>query len=137
MWTAWPSRNRIKNENHTHQNQFWLGALALAGGLSAPAQSNNTVPGDTDYARFSQFISDRNIFDPSREPRTRMTSTRTSAPDTHPDRRAPYFTLVGTMSYEKGMFAFFDSNNSDMKKGAGRPTMKSVFYKVKEITPPT
>jgi len=42
-------------------------------------------------------------------------------------------TLVGTMSYDKGLFAFFDSNNQDMKKiiGAGD---EIGIYTVKDIT---
>src|ERR1700677_2568628 len=98
----------------THTQLMLALALALAGGFTAAAQSNG-VPGDADYSRFSQFISDRNIFDPNRYPRTR---TRTYEPR-RPQRHivgAPYVSLVGTMSYEKGLFAFFDSNNSDDKK---------------------
>ena len=41
---------------------------------------------------------------------------RTSIRPTRTQRSAPAFTLVGTMSYEKGMFAFFDGNNSDLRK---------------------
>lgn len=106
--------------------------LALAGGLTAEAQSNrNGTPGDTDYAQFSRFISERNIFDPNRIPRsggTRVVRTRTRMRTAG----APYVTLVGTMSYEKGLFAFFDSNNQDMKKiiGAGD---EIGIYTVKEI----
>jgi len=46
---------------------------------------------------------------------------------------APYVTLVGTMSYEKGLFAFFDSNNPDMKKILTTDD-EVAGYKVKEIT---
>jgi hypothetical protein len=89
-------------------------ALALANGFFAGAQSNN-VPGDTDYASFSQFIADRNIFDPNRYPR----NSRPRPTYTHVIRHtagAPEFTLVGTMNYRKGMFVFFDGNNSDLRK---------------------
>jgi hypothetical protein len=89
-------------------------AFALVNGFFAGAQSNG-VPEDTDYAKFSQFITDRNIFDPNRYPRTRTTGNR---PRTRRARTAgaPEFTLVGTLSYQKGMFVFFDGNNSDLKK---------------------
>jgi len=109
--------------------------LALAGGFTAEAQSNrngNGVPGGSDYAQFSRFITDRNIFDPNRIPRsggaTRVVRTRTRTRTAG----APYVTLVGTMSYEKGLFAFFDSNNQDMKKiiGAGD---EIGIYTVKDI----
>jgi hypothetical protein len=109
-----------------------LATLAFAGNFSAVAQSN--APGDTDYAKFSSFITDRNIFDPNRYPhnarstpvRTR-TRTRTRAPGT------PFIALVGTMSYEKGLFAFFNASDSDLKKilTAGD---EIAGYTVKEIT---
>jgi hypothetical protein len=96
--------------------KLWLVlALALGNEFFAVAQSNN-VSGATDYASFSRFITERNIFDPNRYPRnSRDTRTRTIRP-TRTQRSAPAFTLVGTMSYEKGMFAFFDGNNPDLRK---------------------
>jgi hypothetical protein len=106
-----------------------IAALAFANGFFAGAQSNG-VPGDTDYAKFSQFITDRNIFDPNRYARTGyrpQTRTRARAAG------APEFTLVGTLSYQKGMFVFFDGNNSDLKKilAAGGSI---AGYTVQEVT---
>jgi hypothetical protein len=79
------------------------------------AQSNRQVPGPTDYTAFSQFITDRNIFDPNRQPhdtsRPHFTRPTTTIPAS-----APAFTLVGTMSYQKGIFAFFNGNQDDLKK---------------------
>jgi len=118
--------------NMTHPKTILAALLVLAGGGAAYAQTNhNGTPGDTDYAQFSRFISERNIFDPNRVPRsggTRVVRTRTRTRTAG----APYVTLVGTMSYEKGLFAFFDSNNQDMKKiiGAGD---EIGIYKVKDI----
>jgi hypothetical protein len=92
------------------------GLIVLPVLLAAPppafAQSN-TVPGPTDYAAFSRFIADRNIFDPNRTPHDAV-----HEPAYHPrvSRTAPVFTLVGTMSYAKGMFAFFDGNQPDLRK---------------------
>src|SRR5271154_4111928 len=90
-----------------------VATFALANGFFADAQSNS-VPSDTDYAKFSQFISERNIFDPNRyahatgyRPRPRAHARTAGAPE---------FMLVGTLSYQKGMFVFFDGNNSDLKK---------------------
>ena len=98
------------------QTKFIL-ALALAATSVVLAQSNNSgTPGPTDYAAFSRFVASRNIFDPNRQPhytssRTRTrTTTRTHSPST------PAFTFVGTMSYEKGVFAFFSGNNEELKK---------------------
>ena len=87
-------------------------ALLVAPGF-ARAQSNE-VPGDTDYAAFSRFITQRNIFDPSRYPH----ETRTDHPrvSRHGGSSAPSFSLVGTMSYGKGTFAFFSGNSDDFKK---------------------
>ncbi|HEX5398233.1 MAG TPA: hypothetical protein VFY06_04220 [Verrucomicrobiae bacterium] len=86
-------------------------ALVLATGFYAVGQSNR-VPGPTDYAQFSQFITQRNIFNPDRY--------AVSAPPVHttpqPPRFTPSFTLCGIMSYEKGVFAFFDGNEPDLQK---------------------
>ena len=95
-----------------------LAAFALTNGLFVRAQSN-VVPAATDYAKFSSFVTERNIFDPNRVPHTTYTSrartTRTTT-RTRTSNSAPAFSLVGTMSYEKGMFAFFNGNNSDLKR---------------------
>jgi hypothetical protein len=87
-------------------------ALLLAPGF-ARAQSNE-VPGDTDYATFSRFITQRNIFDPNRYPHETRTPHRIVS--RHIGSSAPSFTLVGTMSYGKGTFAFFSGNSDDFKK---------------------
>ena len=88
-------------------------AFMLAGSFLAAAQSNR-VPGPTDYGRFSSFITERNIFNPNR---FAIYSPNPHTPVSHaPPRNAPAFTLVGTMSYEKGMFAFFDGNQSNLRK---------------------
>ncbi len=96
---------------------FLLAAFALVNGIFVRAQSNG-VPGAADYARFSQFVTDRNIFDPDRVPHTGYTP-RVRPSRVRPSRvsaAATAFSLVGTMSYEKGLFAFFNGNNSDLKK---------------------
>lgn len=111
-----------------------LGLLAaLAGSLTALAQSNGT-PGTPDYSQFSQFIAEGNIFDPTRVPRIHNNGYQ--RPKTHRAQRnigAPYVTLVGTMSYQKGLFAFFDSNNPDDKRILG-VNDEVAGYKVAAIT---
>ena len=108
-------------------------ALLLAGGFSAAAQSNsNRVPGPTDYGRFSSFITERNIFNPNRyaiySPTSRPVVRR-------PPPNAPTFTLVGTMSYEKGMFAFFDGNQSNLRKVLYQSDSNSIAgFTLAEIT---
>jgi len=114
--------------------RFCCGVLlaVLASGTTASAQSNG-VPGPADYARFSSFITDRNIFDPGRFAHNSATPRRIF---TQQRRSAPAFTLVGTMSYEKGMFAFFDGNNSELRKVLYQSESNSIAgFTVAEITP--
>jgi hypothetical protein len=113
------------------QNKKWL-VLGLAGALAhaffAGAQANKP-PGDTDYPSFSQFIAQRNIFDPNRYPQEVRTYHRQS-----PRRHSPQVTLVGTMSYQKGEFAFFSGNDEDLKKIL-TTSETIVGYTVTKITP--
>jgi uncharacterized membrane protein YgcG len=63
-----------------------------------------------------KLIADRNIFNQSRSPRV---SSALRSSETNEVRRVPrveVFALVGTMSFEKGDFAFFDSGNSQYRK---------------------
>ena len=104
--------------NMTRVKIILLAAFVVTNGIFVRAQSN-VVPGANDYAKFSSFVTERNIFDPSRVPHTvytpRVRTTRTTT-RTRVSNSAPAFSLVGTMSYEKGVFAFFNGNNSDLKK---------------------
>jgi len=93
---------------------FLLLAILLAGGVSTFAQSNG-VPGPDDYTSFSRFITDRNIFDPSREPHNYNPNSRQHRSRAR-SNGTPGIQLVGTMSYEKGMFAFFSGNSADLSK---------------------
>lgn len=106
-------------------------ALALTA-VDLSAQTNN-VPGPGDFASFSKFVTERNIFDPNRVPHytsTRTTRTRTR---TRSNNSAPQFSLVGTMAYEKGMFGFF-SGNSDELKQILSVSGKIAGYTVTEIS---
>src|SRR5689334_19659407 len=73
--------------------------------LTAQTNNNNSAP---TYDSFN-IISQRNIFDPNRRG---IQAWHAPAPSHNPD----IFTLVGTMSYAKGKFAFFDGTKSDYKK---------------------
>jgi hypothetical protein len=103
--------------------------LILAGIAAAPGQSHShrqshsygqsrsygdvPVPGPEDYPAFAQFIALRNIFNPERYPH----STGRPPPILAKlARSAPSFSFVGTMVYDKGMFAFFDGNDDDYRK---------------------
>jgi len=91
------------------------------------------VPGPQDYERFSSFVTDRNIFDPGRYARNSSTPRLIF---TQRVRYAPSFTLVGTMSYEKGMFAFFDGNQPELRKVLYQSESNGIAgYTVAEITP--
>ena len=104
----------------------------LASGTIASAQSNG-VPGPTDYAQFTGFITQRNIFDPNRYA---ISPNRPRPIFTQQQRRyTPAFTLVGTMSYEKGMFAFFDGNQPNLRKVLYQSDSNSIAgFTVAEIT---
>ncbi len=79
-----------------------------------------------DYSAF-KLIVDRNIFDPNRFPRR--------GPGSRPaPKSVDSLTLVGTMTYEKGTFAFFDGTSSDYKK-ALKLNDVVAGHKVTNITP--
>ena len=106
--------------------------VLLASAAFAFAQSNG-VPGPADYTKFSSFVTDRNIFDPARVPHS-YSSTRRYVPRTRTrSNAAPGIQLVGTMSYEKGMFAFFNGNSAEWKK-ALQVGGKIADYTVVEIS---
>jgi hypothetical protein len=105
-----------------------IAGLVLAGCWAASAQQTN-APSRPDYSYF-RIIADRNIFDPDRYPRHSRSSRRD-------DRQGPAvdeFSLVGTMSYQKGTFAFFDGTSSDYRKVL-KLDDAIAGYKVAEITP--
>jgi hypothetical protein len=54
------------------------------------------------------MVAERNIFDPNRFPRSNRERVQR--------KNVESFGLVGTMSYEKGDFAFFDGTSSDYRK---------------------
>jgi hypothetical protein len=86
-------------------------------GIGAFAQSStNNAPSSSDYSTFSRLITERNIFDPNRQPRSTSTRTRTTRTTRTHSPSAPSFSLVGTMAYEKGFFAFFSGNSDELKQ---------------------
>jgi len=105
-------------------------AAGLAGTAVAFAQSNG-IPGPQDYAAFSTFIADRNIFDPNRQPHYYSTN-RTRIQRSRPNW-TPGIQFVGTMSYDKGWFAFFSGNSTDLSKVA-QVGSQIAGYTITEIT---
>lgn len=93
------------------KNGMFATALLVAA-LSAPvalAQSGQK----TSLSSF-KLITDRNIFSPNRTPSRPMTYTRTRTTTT--PTRGESFSLIGTIEYEKGSFAFFDGTSGDYRK---------------------
>ncbi len=106
----------------------WIMAIGLvAGSLVASGQETN-APTRPDYPFFS-VIADRNIFNPNRYAH----QTRSSRAE-EPAPQAATFSLVGTMSYQKGTFAFFDGNSPDYRKVLQRDDA-IAGYKVTAISP--
>lgn len=106
-----------------------LAAPGVAMGLDAtngPARASAR----TDYVSF-RIVSERNIFDPRRSGRSTSRNERRE-----PERqvRMERFALLGTMSYEKGRYAFFDGSNSDFRKVA-KPADSIAGFKIAEVAP--
>ena len=81
-----------------------------------------------------RLIWERNIFNPNRSGRYTRTAPTIRRRET--DRRAPTesFALMGTMSYEKGRFAFFEGSGSQYQKVL--ETSNTIGgYTITEITP--
>ena len=108
-------------------------ALVFSGGNSF-AQTNKNIPGPTDYARFSGFVTERNIFDPNRVPHYSSGGPRKVVHSHARNTAVPTIALVGTMAYAKGDFAFFSSNDAEQQKVLP-VAAKIADYTVAEIRP--
>ena len=85
-------------------------------------------PSRVTYESF-RIIRERNIFNPNRSGRSGYTRRDREPPRTV---RTEAFGLVGTMSYEKGPFAFFDGTSSQYRRVV-EPAETIAGYTVKEI----
>lgn len=110
---------------------------ALAVGAAVPLYAADSPAGGAGPAARTEFesfrlIFERNIFNPNRSAR----SSGEGETRREPERRVrtESFALVGTMSYEKGRFAFFDGSSSDYRKVL-RPTETIAGYTVAEVAP--
>jgi hypothetical protein len=99
-----------------------------SGGSYSGSGSTNRGPASLEWPAF-QVVVAGNIFDPNRRPRTRGI---VRPPET--TRARDYFTLVGTMSYEDGTFAFFNGSSSEFEKALKRSDI-IAGYKVAAIDP--
>ena len=95
-----------------------------------PAAQTNSAAAPVDYSSFSKFITERNIFNPNRVAHVLYVPGSYVPPLRTPDS----FTLVGTLSYEKGDFAFFDGTSSQYRK-AVRLNETIAGFKVTNIEP--
>jgi len=103
-----------------------LAVLALGLGQVPGSSQTNAAPARPDFSKF-KLITERNIFDPHR-------SRRSTPGERQRVARFDYVTLVGTISYEKGPFAFFEGNNSEYRKVL--PVSGVIAgYKVTDIQP--
>jgi hypothetical protein len=99
----------LKMQKQFSRTARWLVMLTLAANSFALAQSTNDSAA-TDFSSF-QIIPQRNIFNPNRYP------IRSGyRPQPRLSAGVPTFSLAGTMSYRKGMFAFFSGTSSDYEK---------------------
>jgi len=115
----------------THYKICLALAAAMIGGGTAFAQSNG-VPKSDQYDKFSFFVTDRNIFDPNRVPHSYVPGKITPRPKNTTPPVVPSIQLVGTMSYEKGWFAFFNANTEEYQQAlyAGG---KIISYTITDI----
>ena len=108
------------------------------GGRTVGGMGGANVPPATNYTAFSGFIAVRNIFNPNRYP-TQIIIVNTNTNRGPRGPRVPQvaqFSLVGTMAYEKGMFAFFDGNNNNLRKVLYQSDGKNIAgFTVEEVTP--
>ena len=114
----------------THLVVAWL-LLGLAASMSAAETTNVVVVSRGDFVAF-KVVAERNIFNPHRSKR----SGDRPPPRTEPEKRVKMdrFALLGTMSYEKGRYAFFDGSSSDFRKVA-RPEDSIAGFKITEVAP--
>lgn len=108
-------------------------AILLALTLGLRAEGTNSLAAEANIPADSleafKIIAQRNIFDPNRsDPKARPSRDEEPKPT-----RIDYLTLVGSMSYDKGRFAFFDGSSSEYRKSV--KTGDSIAgYKVAEVT---
>ena len=108
--------------------------FGLADGVFAAEATNVVAAGPSsrmDYVSF-RVVAERNIFNPHRSKR----SGDRPPPRTEPEKRVVMdrFALLGTMSYEKGRYAFFDGSSADLRKVA-KPEDSIAGFRIAEVAP--
>jgi hypothetical protein len=105
------------------------GVLALGPAPGQVLAQSATSTNTTGRPAFSSFklITDRNIFSP------RRTARSSGVRETQRMVRTENLSLVGTMSYEKGLFAFFEGSRSDYRKVV-KPSEDIAGFTVAQIS---
>jgi hypothetical protein len=91
---------------------FCLALTQAAAPEEQPAPAPQGSPAKREFSSF-RIITERNIFNASRSGRA---PARTTRAEPRRQARADAFTFVGTINYEKGAFAFFDSTTAEYRK---------------------
>lgn len=90
------------------------GSRTAASGSAAATNAPSRTAATNEIRSLATWVAERNIFDPSRQPRI------PGAPPRPPSRprttEAPTFTLVGVLKAQRGPMAFFDSGTSEYRK---------------------
>ncbi|MBM3901842.1 MAG: hypothetical protein FJ379_07115 [Verrucomicrobia bacterium] len=108
------------------------GSRTSASGSGAATNAPSATAATNEIRSLATWVAERNIFDPSRQPRIPGAPPR---PVSRPrSTEAPTFTLVGVLKAQKGPMAFFDSGTSEYRKAI--PLNGSIAgYTVIDITP--
>jgi hypothetical protein len=122
-------RSRDRRSNRSRSSKPGSSGSASDYNQDGDRSQTNSASGTNrlDYSAFKVVV-DRNIFDPNR---VRHGPGQGSRPA---PKSVDSLTLVGTMTYERGSFAFFDGTSSDYKK-ALKLNDVVAGHKVTNITP--
>lgn len=103
--------------------------------LTTANSDQPSVPANGFDLRSFRIIYERNIFNPNRAPRSSGAPPVTRREtERRPTVRSESFALVGTMSYEKGSYAFFDGSSSQYRKVIQSDETIAGF-KITSVTP--
>ena len=119
------NRSDTRNRGNSRNRGSGRGGDYGSPGSSAEAASTNRL--EFSYYR---LIFDRNIFNPNRRPQGRFIDQPPT--DFQRPRRVDTFSLVGTMAYEKGVFAFFDGSSYQYRKTV-KPGEVMAGYGISEV----
>ena len=103
--------------------------------LTTANSDKPSAPANGFDLRSFRIIYERNIFNPNRSPRSSGAPPVTRREtERRPTVRSEAFALVGTMSYEKGSYAFFDGSSSQFRK-VMQPDETIAGFKITSVTP--